>query len=80
MLGVQLANRPRYNFSPQYHRADFDVKIIVGAADLKFQLWGRKGQMSKDHDDIEVMWNPASTEVKSNTHMADDMSGMYKGC
>jgi len=75
---VEIADRLRYNFSPQYHRADFDVKVIVGAADLKFQLWGRNGQMNKDHEDIEVMWNPASGEGKSNIHMTDDPFGMYK--
>ena len=78
-LQPELLTAFRYNFSPQYHRAEFDVKVIIGAADLKFQLWGRNGQMSKDHEDIEVMWNPASSEgIGNGQMMADNPFGMYK--
>lgn len=51
----------RYNFfRPQYFRAEFDVKILIGPADMKFQIFDKDGQISKDHEDIEVQWDPPS--------------------
>jgi hypothetical protein len=67
----------RYNRGPQYHRAEFDVKIIIGAADLKFQLWGKNGQLSKDHEEIEVLWDPPPQPPAGSGTLAEDGYGMY---
>lgn len=71
----------RYNFAPQYQRAEFDVKVILGAADLKLQIWGKTGQMSRDHDEIEVQWNPPGSSLSpsgaASGGKAADEFGMY---
>src|SRR5436190_4922852 len=56
---LKLKNRHWYNTGEMYLRAKFDVKVILGAADLKFQLWSKGGRIiSKDHDTISVKWDP----------------------
>ena len=69
----------RYNFGPQYYRADFDVRAVVGAADLKFQLWGDNGtRLSRDHDSIEVVWNTPQNQIRPTTVIGDDDGAMYQ--
>lgn len=56
----KLKNRHWYNFKPAYWRAKFDVKVVVGPADLKFQLWNKETRLgSRDHEPIRVKWEPA---------------------
>jgi len=55
---LKLKNRHWYNFRPQYFRAEFELRILIGPADLRFQIWGKTGQLSRDHEGIEVQWNP----------------------
>lgn len=66
----------RYNRGPEYNRAQFDVKVFVGPADLKFELWGKDGNCSKAHDDIEVEWDAPKDNVLDTG--ADESFGMYK--
>lgn len=60
---MKLKNRHWYQFRPKYYRAQFDVRVIVGAADLKFQLVGLDGIVSKDHEEIQVEWTVPTREV-----------------
>jgi hypothetical protein len=57
----KLKNRHWYNLKPIYWRATFDVRVVVGAADLKFQLWNKDNRqiMSKEHEPIRVKWEAA---------------------
>ncbi|KAK5077366.1 hypothetical protein LTR70_010308 [Exophiala xenobiotica] len=57
--GMKLKNRHWYQFRPPFWRAGFDVKVMVGSADPKFQIWGKDGCTSKDHEEIEVQWDPS---------------------
>lgn len=52
------------------------MKILIGAADLKFQVWGRAGQLSKTHEEIEVQWNVPDAQRQS-VATAEDY-GMYR--
>ena len=52
------------------------MKVLIGPADLKFQIWGKAGLLSKDHEEIEVQWNPPDTRGQSMA-IAEDF-GMYK--
>jgi hypothetical protein len=73
---MKCKNRHWYNSGERYLRANFDVKVILGAADLKFQIWSKNGQVcSRDHDAIEVKWDPP--EEISNAG-EDNMAAMYK--
>ena len=74
---LKLKNRHWYNMSRQFIRADFDLKILIGPADLKFQLWGRNRQISKDHEQIVVQWNPVPIQGQS-IPAGDVKSEMYR--
>jgi hypothetical protein len=67
---MTLKNHHWYNLKHQYSLADFDVKVIVGPADLKFQLVTKNGEaLSDDHDEIEVMWEPPKPATKPKPHV-----------
>ena len=67
---MKLKNRHWYNRKEKYLRAKFDVKVILGAADLKFQLLTKDRKViSRDHDAIQVRWEPpkpGSVEYETN--------------
>lgn len=68
----------RYNLGPQYYRAEFDVRIIVGAADVKFQLWGdNNNRLSRDHEDIEVSWNAPGEQRGASVMLNNTDNGLY---
>lgn len=74
---VRMLTKSRYQFRPQYWRAEFDVKVMIGAADLKFQIWGKDGCMSKDHDEIEVQWDPPPVSGAGVGTTSEDNWGMF---
>lgn len=75
-VDLKLKNRHWYNFGEKYLRAQFDVKVVLGAADLKFQLWSKGGRVcSKDHETIEVKWDPP---VESPSKEAGNEAAMYR--
>lgn len=53
---MKAKNRRWYNTGSQYRRAEFDVQVLVGAADLKFRTLGKDGILSQTHDTIDVEW------------------------
>lgn len=73
---MKRKNRHWYNFKPEYNRAEFDVKVLIGAADVKFELWGKNGKKSKDHTDISVRWEPPPAQAFSGG--AENSFGMYQ--
>jgi hypothetical protein len=70
--------KSRYNFKPRYNRADFNLKVILGSADLKFQLWGKGQRLSKDHEDIGVMWYTPQEKAASTRITVQETSEMYR--
>ena len=71
-------NPSRYNFKPRYNRADFNLKVMLGSADLKFQLWSKGERLSKDHEDIGVMWYTPTEKVHMAKIVVQDTSEMYR--
>ena len=66
---MKLKNRHWYNTGPKYWRFRFDIKVVLGAADLKFVLLTKdKRVISKDHDVIEVIWQAATEPLPSNAN------------
>ena len=56
-LDMKLKNRHWYSRGEKYLRAIFDIKVILGAADLKFQLQSKGGEiLSRNHEAIQVKW------------------------
>ncbi|KAJ5189910.1 hypothetical protein N7472_008924 [Penicillium cf. griseofulvum] len=56
----KLKNRHWYSMGPSFWRTTFDVKVVVGPADLSFQLWSKDKRIrSATHEPIAVKWMPA---------------------
>lgn len=55
---MKLKNRHWYNMGKKkYWRFRFDIKALVGAADLQFQLLTKDAQViNAGHNTIEVVW------------------------
>ncbi|KAL4898880.1 hypothetical protein BDW74DRAFT_126341 [Aspergillus multicolor] len=67
----KLKNRRWFNMRPRYWRATFDVRVVVGAADLTFQLWSREQRIRlQGHEPIRVQWMPA-TPASSGSGSSD---------
>ena len=74
-IDMKVKNRHWYNQGPKYLRAEFDVKTVIGPADLKFQVWAKNGVCSRDHDAINVKWDPPREGSAADT---DDNGAMYR--
>jgi hypothetical protein len=75
---MKKKNRHWYNFGPKYYRAEFDVRVIIGAADLKFEMVGKDGVVSMPHDQIEVQWMTATKQTTPLEGAGEELSGLYK--
>ena len=74
--GVELKrkNRHWYSRGDQYVRARFNIKVILGAADVKFQLESKDRKvLSNDHETIKVTWEDAK-----KTSTIADRAAMYR--
>lgn len=72
---MKMKNRHWYNKGEKYLRVRFDIKVILGAADLKFQLQSKNNVvLNNDHDAIQVRWDPPQRSATGN---GDDMA-MYR--
>jgi hypothetical protein len=60
---MKRKNRHWYSTRPQYLRADFEMQVLVGPADLKFRTLNREGVLSKDHENIHVDWVSSMREA-----------------
>ena len=56
-MTLKEKNRHWYNFGPRYKRAEFDVRTVIGAADLRFAVYDKQGKMrGQTVDAIDVNW------------------------
>ena len=54
----KLKNRHWWNMGQKYHRINYVIKVALGAADLRFELWHNGMKLSKDNP-IKVEWHAA---------------------
>ena len=60
-----------YNRGEEYVRAKFNIKVILGAADIKFQLESKDHKvLSNDHDPIVVKWENVKRNAAEFTNTA----------
>lgn len=75
-VDMKVKNRHFYNRGERFLRVRFDVRVILGAADLRFQIQSKNGVvLSTDHDAIQVKWDPprqSSKEEGENMAMYKD--------
>lgn len=75
---MKKKNRHWYNRGPEYYRAEFDMRVIIGAADLKFEMLGKDGVVSKPHSEVQVQWATATKETKPQQAVEETFGGLYK--
>lgn len=56
---MKRKNSRWYNFSREYWLADFDIRILIGPADLRFQLIGTGGAIRSNVEgsSFTVQWD-----------------------
>ena len=74
---MKRKNRHWYNLGPVYYRAEFDMRVIVGAADLKFEMLGMDGVVSKPHNEVEVQWTNAVKQKEVQETVEEVFGGVY---
>ncbi|KAH8591554.1 hypothetical protein B0O99DRAFT_675246 [Bisporella sp. PMI_857] len=62
----KLKNRHFWNLGDKYHRIDYLVKVALGPADIRFELWHNGQKMSKDQP-IRVEWISAPAPAQPPT-------------
>jgi hypothetical protein len=67
-----LHNHRWWNRGRPYHSAEFEVKLIPGSADLKFQLLNNN-RVINNNDSVEVTWEAATKQPAPNINDLDIM-------
>ena len=56
-VDIKEKNRHWYNRGERYMRVDFNLRVILGAADVRFRMESKsRDVLSEDHDSIQVIW------------------------
>ena len=59
----KVKNHHWWNFGMRYELALFEIRLIPGPADLKFQLWNDNKLVNSSDDSIEVRWGAAVRDL-----------------
>ncbi|KAM7216812.1 hypothetical protein V8F06_007789 [Rhypophila decipiens] len=51
----------------RFYICQFDIRVIVAPADLRFELWFAGQKFSGNHEPISVTWDAEGTNVKAKT-------------
>ena len=58
-VDMKEKNRHWYNRGERYLRVNFNIRVILGPADVKFRMESKGREvLSDDHDSIQVIWEP----------------------
>ncbi|KAH7321601.1 hypothetical protein BKA65DRAFT_598749 [Rhexocercosporidium sp. MPI-PUGE-AT-0058] len=77
----KLKNRHFWNMGEKYYRVEYLIKVALGPADIRFELWFNGQKLSKD-EPIRVEWqaaaapalSPPAPAVNNPLHMQQQMS------
>ena len=74
-VDMKMKNRHFYNKREKFLRIRFNIRVILGAADLKFQIESKNNVvLNTDYDAIQVRWDPPKQNPRED---GDDMA-MYR--
>jgi len=51
----KMKNRHWWNTRAKYHRIEYIIKVALGPADIRFELWHNAQKLSKDNP-IKIEW------------------------
>jgi hypothetical protein len=49
---------------PTYYIATFTLRVIVGPADLKFELWFKGMKYNRNHEPVKIQWDQAGASAR----------------
>jgi hypothetical protein len=52
-----------------FYLCQFDIRVIVGPADLRFELWFGGNKFSGNHEPISVAWDESGTRVRERSEV-----------
>jgi hypothetical protein len=58
LTAFKLKNRHWWNRGRRYHRINYHIKVVLGPADIRFELW-HNGQKFSEGNSIKVEWHAA---------------------
>lgn len=74
-IEMKEKNRHWYNRGERYMRVNFNIRVILGPADVKFRMESKGREvLSEDHDSIQVIWKPSP----ENSSSPDDPNELYR--
>ncbi|KAL8371984.1 hypothetical protein RB595_001684 [Gaeumannomyces hyphopodioides] len=62
-LEMKKQSRGRFRRSKRFYVCNFDVRVIVAPAEIRFELWFNGHKFSGDHDPIEITWDEVGTQL-----------------
>jgi hypothetical protein len=72
-------NKHFWKLGKHYFRLEYQVKVLIGPADIRFELWFDNQKLSKDQA-IRVEWMPAPAgEIHHIAELPDSRPGHYSG-
>jgi hypothetical protein len=63
----KLKNRHWWNSGQKYHRINYVIKVALGPADIRFELWHNGQKLSKDSP-IKVEWHAAEAPPEESVN------------
>lgn len=74
-ISKTVRNQHWWNLGTRYELAVFDVKLIPGSADLKFQLLNNDRLINDEQDSVEVTWEASDSRPIAEV---DEMDNMFR--
>jgi hypothetical protein len=77
---MEVKNKHWWEFKKKHKVAEFDLKVIPGSADLKFQLWSNENMISRDQENLAVVWDrngPAPRQAELQNTNSSYTGGRY---
>ena len=73
-VDTKIKNRHWYNLREKYLEARVNIQVVLGPADLKFQLQSKDREiLSNSHDAIQVKWDTAEQPNIQVPHRLEEM-------
>ncbi|ORY19169.1 hypothetical protein BCR34DRAFT_472143 [Clohesyomyces aquaticus] len=67
-------NKRFWKMSRHYFKVEYQVKVVIGPADIRFELWFDNQKLSRDQP-IKVEWSPVPAPVPSMFHNIAELPG-----
>jgi len=48
----------------RYYNARFTIRVLVGPADLRFELWFKGMKYNRSHDPVQIEWDAAGAGAR----------------